>query len=417
MRTPTIWVTAAVLTLVAAAAPQGAHAQRSITAASGTTSIITRSQSELSVDAKDVGVTLLLADGVTGLPVEWFNNALLTVSAEKGKRTLFSKGDFVPGVKLEDRFGRFYYNEDLGYHAVYVNAAYEIIGRKIARYLDSAQTTLSLKESVGTSTSLGLGWNWKRHPTSGTLGLNVTATHNVALPSAKQTSQVCTSQAVAVDTAGMVVTVDSCAERYVGPIGTVPTGQFRVDYLTGRFPQRRLAARVQDSIRVDSVTRAAALKLANDHATAAKQAMDAADRALEAALTEVERRPASTAVQAYARAAERSRAAHAQRQTVAGVADSVKQAAERATAARATLEAKELAGATFGFISAASLNFERNKRSAYNFAFGPALYASLAPETIVGAILFEYLDATNALGETPKAWNRFSARLVIGVPF
>ncbi len=391
-------------------------AQQGIQAAGGTTTLLTRSSSAVTLDAKESALTMLLKSGVSDSLRDWFSNTILTLSAEKNKRALFSKGEFVPGAKLERRLGRITYDTSFGYTAIYGSASVDVTGRPIARYTDAAKTQFALKDAAGTTVSLGAGFNWRHRPTSGVLGIGATASSGTALPSASRTSQVCTLNATGVDEKGKPVTASSCKDRYVGDVRTTRSGQVRVDWLGGRMPQRRVPTRVSAQLYADSVRDAGMLREASATAKAARDAADAASQALRTTLGDgsAASLPSLGAMTSALRA-ERTSASAAERAQSAR--DSTRREVELRMSQRAETVKRHLNGPTFGWIGATSSDFTERKKTAFNISFGPALYAPLAPDNIIGAFLFEVNDLSNASGDVPKRSDRFSIRLYIGVPF
>lgn len=402
------------LTCVAISVPPVVvSAQQGLQSASGTSTLLTRTASVLTADLKETGLTLLLKSSVSTDAVDWFGNTTLSVAAEKNKRALYSKGEFVPGAKVEHRFAQRRLNDDYGYMGYYVSGAVDVAARPIARYTDATKTELKLQDIGSTITSAGIGVNWLRNPTAALIGIGGTFSNATAAPSASRPIQVCTVEGSALDAKGNAVTAARCKERFVGELATTRSGQVRLDYVGGRFPQRRLpvalsnaheAQRRADEANVGEAEQRVA-ELEERAAAVAQQLRATLDRGAAATLADV-----TAALRA-------DRAASEALQTAVRQRDANRRTAEQHAQTRLEERRKALEGPTFGWIAATSADMVQRKKTAYNVAIGPAIYSSLAPDVVLGAFLFEVTDATNASGEVPKRWDRFSIRLQFGVPF
>lgn len=70
-----------------------------------------------------------------------------------------------------------------------------------------------------------------------------------------------------------------------------------------------------------------------------------------------------------------------------------------------------------GFLTSLSSDLRRDKDAAVNFALGPSLNVSKQITQTIGALLFEFTDIGNALGESPTFKEKFSVNLYVGIPF
>lgn len=70
-----------------------------------------------------------------------------------------------------------------------------------------------------------------------------------------------------------------------------------------------------------------------------------------------------------------------------------------------------------GFLTSLSSDLRRDKDVAVNFALGPSLNVSKQITQTIGALLFEFTDIGNALGESPTLKDKFSVNLYVGIPF
>lgn len=73
--------------------------------------------------------------------------------------------------------------------------------------------------------------------------------------------------------------------------------------------------------------------------------------------------------------------------------------------------------AMIGLMGAVSVDFGFHKDTRYNFAVGPTLNTSKKINETIAALLFEFNDATNALGKSPDFEDKFSVKAYIGIPF
>ena len=406
-----LWRALGVLALVLESATLAA--QQGLTAANGTTSILTTTSSVVTVDTKDAAVGVVGKFGTSDKEYSLFDNAQITLAASQGKSDLFTMGQFTPNITLQDRAAYTLYSK--GLLAVYGSFGANIAERPVAHYTDSTKTQIAVGQKMGESATVGGGVNWKATPTAGEFGFEVTGTRNWSAPVATLPEQVCVNTAKGVDSKGRTVTASTCANRYFGAIRDLYNGQLRADYLSPRIwhgDPRRLTVEHNDS--ATWIRDTTAQSRAQAAQKAAQQTLALRSHALadaEAQVTSVEQ------LSTYFRALH-------ERDTAAAEAtlrsDSAKYWATESKSAKSAFDQARHDYRNvpqFAVIGAVSTDLRQYTRTAYNIAVGPAVTAPLMPDNIIGALMLEVDDVTDASGQAPTFADRFAVRLYIGVPF
>lgn len=407
------------LTIVAVLAlASEASAQQGLVAANGTTSILTTTSSVITVDTKDAALGVVGKFGTSDRAYSLFDNAQFTFAASQGKSDLFTMGQITPNVTLQDRVAYSLYSR--GLLAVYGSFAANVAERPVAHYTDSAKTQIAVGQRLGESATFGGGVNWKATPTAGELGFALTGTRSWASPVATLPVQVCVNSANGVDSKGRTVTAATCSNRFFGAIRDLYSGQLRADYLSPRIwhgDPRKLTVEHNDSatwIR-DTIAQSRAQGAAKSaQATLTARAQTLAE--VEAQLTTASS-PGSEQLAAYFRALHERDTAQAE---VTLRSDSAKYWTTEAKGAKTMFDQAKHDYRNvpqFAMIGAVSTDLRQYARTAYNIAIGPAVTPPLMPDNIVGALMLEVDDVTDASGQAPTFADRFAVRLYIGVPF
>lgn len=222
-------------------------AQQSLKAAQGTTSIITTKFGSLSLDTKESALTLTDVRGISDEDL-WQNNLTATIATQKGKRDLFSKGEFRPGFEILERLilvnnrPKSDRQQDLGgYTATFISVGFDFTLLKTVDYEDAAKTQLKLDEKVGRTLKLGLGFNWA--PTDQyVFGASANYLRNWSMPIQSRAKTACVEKAQGTNSQGEPVTVSDCSERYFGGVRNDNGGQFRLDFVGPRLNIRKIPA-------------------------------------------------------------------------------------------------------------------------------------------------------------------------------
>jgi hypothetical protein len=299
-----------------------AHAQMGLTAASGTTSLLSSDRWTLSADLMESAISLTAGVGkLSAGSVEWFRAGKLTLAADKGSRDLYVAGDFVPGGTIELRVGRTdnFSGSEGGFSALYASASYDVAQWSIAE--QGALDTLVLSEKTGSTLALGLGAQFA--PTERVF--QATGVWNHDVPTAARPSQVAVIRQMGVDAEGNAVVVTDLSDRYVGPTADSQGGTFRLDFTGPRWDLT---------------------------------AWEAAPNPLETKL------PPTVAI-----------------------------------------------------LAAVSVSALHHELPVYDFAIGPGVFAPNRATGLLGAILFELTDFTNASGENPHLADQLGVRLHLGLPW
>src|SRR6185503_4314588 len=139
-----------------------ARAQNTLQSANGQTSIVELDNSfVLSFDAKDSGLGVTYNSSRFGWNNNLVNNFSLLVAAQKGKRDLFSSGDFTPGLEVGDRIAWGHIDSHGGYKALFLSGAFQIARQKTADLEDDVVVADDVTASTFT---LGGGVNWMPGP-------------------------------------------------------------------------------------------------------------------------------------------------------------------------------------------------------------------------------------------------------------
>lgn len=409
-------------TVVAAVFARPAAGQAGLEAAGGTTSLVARDFSSLTIEPAKTSLTLLLQSGVFGLPTTWENNLRVKLSAEDNERDLFSDGRWVPGLELEERLVRIRNHSDPtgGYTAAFVSLGYEVKSNSLARIGNGS--LIETYEATGQTPKLGLGLNWTPSETGFVLGFSATGGRGFDVPVARRTSQVCTQQAAGTNEDGDPVVVSSCGNRYLGEVHDTQTGEFRVDVLSPRW-----------TLRIgDRANEAARMRAEVDRVLAFSGAVDF-DRRIREIVAQENR--LSDAIRGLEQETEERRdalvrARAGQGGDVAAAERALAEAEREEQTAKKSLEqvrefrtmvyrAEELAASRpqVSLLASASTEVADGAKPLHSVAAGPMLHPPLTPLKVIAGVLFELNDLTNATGDAPDWEDRFAIRLYIGVPF
>ena len=399
-----------------------AMGQAGLEAAGGTTSLVARDFSSLTIEAAETSLTLLLQSGAFGLPTTWENNFRVKLSAEDGERDLFSDGRWVPGLELEERIVQIRNHSDTngGYTAAFLSLGYEVKSNSLARIGDGS--VIETYEEMGQTPTVGLGLNWTPGEESFVLGFSATAGRGFNVPVARRTSQLCTQQAAGTNEEGDPVTVSRCGNRYLGEVHDTRTGEFRVDVLSPRLlvrigsgaeEARRLRAKVDTALGLSGNSslqrRISEIGAREGLLTDSIAGLERNTRARREALEGAREAPEHDVA-----AAERALTA-AQREE-----ENAKKSLEEVRKLREEVyRAEELASNApqVSLLASASTEVAEGAKPIHSIAFGPMLHPPFTPLKVIAGVLFELDDLTNATGDAPGWEDRFAIRLYIGVPF
>jgi hypothetical protein len=394
-------------------------AQQGLTAANGTTSILTTTSSVVTVDTKDAALGMVGKFGTSDRDYSLFDNAQVTLAASEGKSDLFTMGQITPNITLQDRLAYSLYSR--GLLAVYGSAGVNFAERPVAHYTDSSKTQIAVGQRLGESATLGGGVNWKPTPTAGELGFAMTGTRSWASPVPTLPVQVCVNSATGVDSKGHTVTAATCSNRFFGAIRDLYGGQLRADYLSQRIwhgdPRKRTVEQSDSAAWIRDTT-------AQSRFQAAQKSADATLKLRARALAEAEAQLASASggagpeqLSAYFRSLHERDTAQAEATLQS---DSAKYWTTESKGAKTAFDQAKHDYRNvpqFAMIAAVSTDLRQYSRTAYNVAVGPAVTPPLMPDNIIGALMLEVDDISDASGQVPTFADRFAVRLYIGVPF
>lgn len=412
--------------LLAAIATAGfacpAAGQAGLEAAGGTTSLVATDFSALTIEAAETSLTLLLAGGVFGLPRTTESSFRLKLSAEEGKRDLFSEGRWVPGLELEQRFVGVRNHADVtgGHSAAFVSLGYEVKSNSLARTADGS--VIETYERIGHTPTAGLGFNWAPNDTGFLLGFSATAGHGFTVPVARRTSQVCTQQAAGTSEDGAPSVVSKCQNRYLGAVHDAWTGEFRVDLRSRNWVVpigggAEEARALQTKIDLGLGLSGADFRTRQDSIAARESRLADALRPLELVTrskTDALARARDSRVPTEIAAAEAAlRQAQADERPLRDSLQEVRDLRDK------LFKAEELTSNApqVSLLASASTAVSDGSKPIHSVAVGPMLHPPLTPLKVIAGVLFELDDLTNATGEAPEWADRFAVRLYIGVPF
>jgi hypothetical protein len=416
--------------LLACATPAGA--QFGLRAAEGTTSLLHggNDYTVLAVDTKDESLNLVYRTGLFGRRHEWFNQAKFSLSAAGGERDLFAGGEFVPGVRIQNRIAWSDFGADLdvndaaqdetvvgttGFLTLFGSFAYEMKSNSLAREGGAGGGELVLDDHVGHTVSVGGGLNWARDVTGAWWGLSADVKWGWGVPVSSRTSEVCRTQSTA-QVGGQPAVVSRCEARYFGGVHDDTGAHLRLDWQSPYLP-RITEARVQAVTageRQKVQTARDSVHLRNDELAAVEQRRDAAVDALEAAWRALAADGSNAAhVQALAAAQVGAEAAAADVRAANIRLQQAQQVLDEADADLDERREKVTSRNTVTVLASLSSDLSEGEGPRYNVAVGPMLHPGLKPLNVVGALLFEVSDITDS-----SAWrDRFSVRLYLGLPF
>jgi hypothetical protein len=232
---------------------------------------------------------------------------------------------------------------------------------------------------------------------------------------------VCVDSATGVDSQGHTVTAATCSNRFFGAIRDLYSGQLRADYLSKRIwhgdPRKLTAEQADSGIWMRDTT-------AQSRFQAAEKSAEATLKLRSRTLAEAEAQLASAAggvgpeqLAAYFHALHERDTAQAEATLQA---DSAKYWTTESKGAKTAFDQAKHDYRNvpqFAMIGAVSTDLRQYARTAYNVAVGPAVTPPLMPDNIIGALMLEVDDITDASGQVPTFADRFAVRLYIGVPF
>lgn len=418
-----------VAALLAAALARPAHGQAGLESAGGTTSLVATDFSALTIDASETSLTLLLQRGVFGVLNTHESNFRVKLSADDGKRDLFSEGRWVPGLELEERLVRVWNDPVAGYTAAFLSLGYEVDANSLARTGDGS--AIEAYEATGQTGKVGLGFNWAPSETGFVLGVSATGARGFDVPVARRASQVCTQQAAGTNEDGASVFVSSCSNRYLGEVHDTWTGEFRVDM---RSPHILLPVGSRAQAESDRLTTQLDAALGLDAGTATWDDRSNAITAWETHASDA-LKPLQDEI-----GKRRDELAQAQRNAQGGDARALQDLAlaelrlqvaeqheqEAQARLREARRLRELLNEsvevvsnipTLSLLASASTEVADGANPIYSVAAGPMLHPPFTPLKVIAGVLFELDDLTNATGNAPDWEDRFAIRLYIGVPF
>lgn len=312
--------------------PRNAQGQMGLTSVSGSTSLLSHDGWTLSADLKDSSIGLTSGMARLGVgSVDDFLTWKIALAAEKGKRSIFAKGAFVPGASAEVRVGRVWNSEGRagGFSALYVSTSFDIAQRQMARATDPG--AFKLWEETGSTASVGLGGQFAPVE-SWVLGLACSASWNHRIPEAKKPEEVQVIRQSGIDAGGHPITIADASERYIGSVSNSRAVGARFDLIGPRW----------NMVKVD--------------ASKAAGSQDSSKGRL--------RLPPTVAV-----------------------------------------------------LASASVTLPQDEHGVCSVAIGPGVFAPDRSTGLVGAILFELSDVTNADGNDAHLSDEIGVRVYVGVPW
>jgi hypothetical protein len=226
--------------------PTPARAQGILELSDGRSAIIPNQTGYLAIDAKDASIGTRLHQEFKknptencGIPNHQELAANISFSAQKGKRALFDKGQFTPGIDLEPGYA--YFREDAidcstsgdinarhGYTALYVGLVGSGVGNDIVTFPEGAAA--SLKTVITKASAVNVAVN--RYFGHGrTLGFSVQGGEEWDSPGGDDPLQVCVATNASADADGKTITASDCKDRFVGPLKNLSTVKARIDFL------------------------------------------------------------------------------------------------------------------------------------------------------------------------------------------
>jgi hypothetical protein len=256
--------TALVSCVVLAVLEVEAQAQSQLTAAGGTSSIVTdRGFLTIDVNQAKVGLHVFHASPQSGAHVQRLcgidvpriedhteETGDVSAAAQAGKRSIFSQGQFVPGGDAS--FGIVHVFEhgveaptcprpgtadtllglrSLGYDAIFLNVRASLVDRALADRVVASPGEIAFVDHAGGFLGPVVGVN-HAFSESAILGAALDVAREWASPGDAQPQTACTLTAEGTLSNGTPAIVEKCQARYVGPLPDDWRSQLRVDYTT-----------------------------------------------------------------------------------------------------------------------------------------------------------------------------------------
>jgi hypothetical protein len=245
--------------------PGEVRAQASLSAAEKKTAIIPKQQGFISIDfteskfgirrygeSVDSTETTTVCGMDFPLIPDHTERALeFAIAAEKGKRTLLSKGKLTPGVEVSLSLARFIEHgfkapptcppatqgntaidaESRGYHAVFVEVLGDWVARSTALTVPGTTPQIRTEDTSGTSLGLrgGLNYAWTERQVGG-IAVDISREWNS--PGGADPQSVCVESVTGVDEEGSPTRVEKCEERLLAPLDDYNVGRLRLDFVT-----------------------------------------------------------------------------------------------------------------------------------------------------------------------------------------
>jgi hypothetical protein len=160
---------------------------------------------------------------------KWFVQVNAGVSAQKGKRTIFTKGDLTPGFDAGFVVGHDF-EHDNGATSPYGGFVFSTRDVKTLRPLDGVTGGQELVSETEKIAGLLLGLN--QYISEGfVIGGSFKGAWNRSTPGEQKPQQVCEVKSAGTTANGSVVRAEDCAERFAGPLLDDFNHQFRFDVL------------------------------------------------------------------------------------------------------------------------------------------------------------------------------------------
>ena len=167
----------------------------------------------------------------------------VSFSAQKGKRALFDKGQFTPGVDIQPGFAWFWEDRQTastidcngpdgphgshGYSALYLGFAGSIVGNDTALVPAAGVATLDTQSAKSAAITAAFNRSFGH---GRLLGVSASLGKDANSPGDDDPLQVCVQQSAGVDKDGHVVSVADCKDRYLGPLHDFTTIKSRIDF-------------------------------------------------------------------------------------------------------------------------------------------------------------------------------------------
>jgi hypothetical protein len=239
-------------------------AQASLETAEGGTSIIPRSSGFVSVDfaesriglrrysekfVGDTDVKTTMCGVQVAIIADHVERAFeIALEAEKGKRAILAKWDFVPGIETSYSWSRYWERgyvvpdpcppdggaidpQTLGYSAVFFKITAGWVERSVVTPTGSSPVVFTTEDGSGTTLLGTLGWNyaWTERQV---FGIAVEGGREWNSPAGDDPQSVCSVIADGQDGEGQATVIQSCEDRFLGPLDDFTVGKMRTDFVT-----------------------------------------------------------------------------------------------------------------------------------------------------------------------------------------